>query len=161
MTNGCDYESAAITSARLERAYSQGLAENTTRRASYCVKINYARRPNCQRTAWQVKPVRFAGLFGLSALPTRSGQCGEADRWGGMDVVAGLSFRAVVWPADDRPAAARTPPVAYAPPGAQRAHEYPPVDTGLPAIAVAEVIAPQVELLKRLRYAYGADQANV
>ena len=38
--------------------------------------------------------------------------------------------------------------------------EYPPVDSGLPAIPVAEVIAPQVEWMKRLRYAYGADQAT-
>lgn len=38
--------------------------------------------------------------------------------------------------------------------------EYPPVDTGLPAISVAEVIAPQAEWMKRLRYAYGADQAT-
>lgn len=37
--------------------------------------------------------------------------------------------------------------------------EYPPVDTGLPAISVADVIAPQAEWLKRLRHAYGADQA--
>ena len=36
-------------------------------------------------------------------------------------------------------------------------HEYPPVDTGLPALSVAEVIAPQAELLQRLRDAYGAD----
>ena len=38
--------------------------------------------------------------------------------------------------------------------------EYPPVDSGLPAIPVAEVIAPQAEWMKRLRYAYGADQAT-
>ena len=42
--------------------------------------------------------------------------------------------------------------------GGQR--EYPPVDSGLPAIAAVEVIAPQVEWMKRLRYAYGADQAT-
>jgi conjugal transfer pilus assembly protein TraI len=52
-----------------------------------------------------------------------------------------------------------TTPVASAP-GSHRSHEYPPVDTGLPAIAVPEVIAPQAELLKRLRDAYGVDQAK-
>jgi conjugal transfer pilus assembly protein TraI len=52
-----------------------------------------------------------------------------------------------------------TTPVANAP-ATHRGHEYPPVDTGLPAIEVAEVIAPQAELLKRLRDAYGADQAK-
>ena len=38
--------------------------------------------------------------------------------------------------------------------------EYPPVDRGLPAIAVAEVIAPHAEWMKRLRYAYGAEAAT-
>jgi conjugal transfer pilus assembly protein TraI len=56
-------------------------------------------------------------------------------------------------------AQSRTTPIAGAP-GTNRGHEYPPVDTGLPAIAVAEVIAPQAESLKRLRDAYGLDQAR-
>ena len=51
----------------------------------------------------------------------------------------------------------RTPRAAH---GAAATTEYPPVDRGLPAIAVAEVIAPHAEWLKRLRYAYGAEAAT-
>jgi conjugal transfer pilus assembly protein TraI len=39
-------------------------------------------------------------------------------------------------------------------------YPYLPGDQGLPVVAVAEVIAPHAEWLKRLRYAYGADQAT-
>jgi conjugal transfer pilus assembly protein TraI len=49
------------------------------------------------------------------------------------------------------------PPAAHA---AAATAEYPAVDPGLPAIAVAEVIAPHAEWLKRLRYAYGAEAAT-
>ena len=51
----------------------------------------------------------------------------------------------------------RTPPAVH---GAAATVEYPPVDRGLPAIAVAEVIAPHAEWLTRLRYAYGAEAAT-
>ncbi|MGE5813239.1 MAG: TraI domain-containing protein, partial [Acidobacteriota bacterium] len=53
----------------------------------------------------------------------------------------------------------RTPPVVPATaPSVQ--FPCPPGDQGLPAVAVAKVIAPHAEWLRRLRYAYGADQAT-
>jgi len=59
------------------------------------------------------------------------------------------------------PPTLRPPPVPHAPAaGSRREHEYPPPEPGLPAVSLAEVIAPQAAVLQRLKDAYGADAAT-